>query len=90
MKNITTFGIWGNTDKKSFWRVLPKILSWSNTKNLKPSLTKRIIKHPNLKNKNILLFGLPENRTKIKNKMWVHVNLCRSEDDPQWKIVPFG
>ena len=44
----------------------------------------------NLKNKNILLFGLPENRTKIKNKMWVHVNLYRSEDDPQWKIVPFG
>ena len=57
MKNISTFGIWGNTDKKSFWRVLPKILSWSNTKNLKPSLTKRIIKHPNLKNKNVDVFN---------------------------------
>ncbi len=57
MKNITTFGIWGNTDKKSFWRVLPDILSWSNTKKLKPSITKRIVEHPNFKNKNIDVFN---------------------------------
>ncbi len=36
------FGIWGNTDKKSFWKILPEILSWASKNNLKPFLTKRI------------------------------------------------
>ena len=36
------FGIWGNTDKKIFWKILPEILSWANKNNLKPFLTKRI------------------------------------------------
>lgn len=53
MKNISTFGIWGNTDKKSFWRVFPDILRWSKTKNLIPLITKRIFKHPNFNNKNL-------------------------------------
>lgn len=53
MKNISTFGIWGNTDKKSFWRVFPDILIWSRTKNLTPIVTKRIFKHPNFNNKNL-------------------------------------
>lgn len=53
MKNISTFGIWGNTDKKSFWRVFPDILIWSRTKNLIPLVTKRIFKHPNFNNKNL-------------------------------------
>jgi len=53
MKNISTFGIWGNTDKKSFWRVFPDILIWSRTKNLTPLVTKRIFKHPNFNNKNL-------------------------------------
>lgn len=53
MKNISTFGIWGNTDKKSFWRVFPDILRWSRTKNLIPLITKRIFKHPNFNNKNL-------------------------------------
>ena len=36
------FGIWGNTDKKIFWKILPEILSWASKNNLKPFLTKRI------------------------------------------------
>jgi len=53
MKNISTFGIWANTDKKSFWRVFPDILSWSKSKNITPHITERIIKHPNFKTKNL-------------------------------------
>ena len=36
------FGIWGNTDKKIFWKILPEILTWASKNNLKPFLTKRI------------------------------------------------
>lgn len=53
MKNISTFGIWANTDKKSFWRVFPDILLWSKSKNITPHITERIIKHPNFKTKNL-------------------------------------
>ena len=38
------FGIWGNTDKKIFWKILPEILSWASKNKLKPFLTKRIFK----------------------------------------------
>ena len=40
--SFKNFGIWGNTDKKIFWKILPEILSWANKNNLKPFLTKRI------------------------------------------------
>ena len=36
------FGIWGNTDKEIFWKILPEILSWASKNKLKPFLTKRI------------------------------------------------
>lgn len=48
MNNKATFGIWGNTDKKLFWKVLPNILSWARKKKLEPFLTSRIIEHPNM------------------------------------------
>ena len=35
-----TFGIWGNTDKESFWKTLPEIISWAESNNLDPYLTK--------------------------------------------------
>ena len=41
------FGIWGNTDKSSFWDALPKIISWSNRKDLEVYLTSRILNHTN-------------------------------------------
>jgi len=41
------FGIWGNTDKSSFWDILPDILSWSKRNGLSVSLTKRIIQNWN-------------------------------------------
>jgi len=44
----------------------------------------------NIKDKNILLFGMPENSTTKGYKYWVNVNIFRSKDDPQWKIVPNG
>ena len=47
MNAPTTFGIWGNTDKESFWETLPDIIDWSEINNLKPHLTKRILDHKN-------------------------------------------
>ena len=41
------FGIWGNTDKFSFWDVLPKIMSWSKNNGLEVYLTNRILNHEN-------------------------------------------
>tara|TARA_Y100000996_G_C22516751_1_gene640721 strand:- start:98 stop:967 length:870 start_codon:yes stop_codon:yes gene_type:complete len=38
------FGIWGNTDKEIFWKILPEILSWASKNKFKPFLTKRIFK----------------------------------------------
>lgn len=38
-----TFGIWGNTDKTSFWETLPDILSWADENYLVAHLTTRII-----------------------------------------------
>ena len=38
-----TFGIWGNTDKNSFWETLPEILSWADENELIVHLTTRII-----------------------------------------------
>ena len=42
--SLKKFGIWGNTDKEIFWKILPKILSWASKNKLKPFLTKRIFK----------------------------------------------
>ena len=47
MNAPTTFGIWGNTDKESFWKTLPDIIAWSKINNLNPHLTKRILDHKN-------------------------------------------
>ena len=53
------FGIWGNTDKESFWVILPKILDWADKNKLTVLLTKRILNHPNAK---------PLSRDQIKSK----------------------
>ena len=60
MNKKSTFGIWGNTDKKLFWKVLPKILSWSEKKQLEPFLTSRILQHPNIGNMNAKLIETKE------------------------------
>ena len=39
MKKI---GIWGNTEKRIFWDIFPKILSWADKNELQPYITKRI------------------------------------------------
>ena len=36
------FGIWGNTEKEIFWKILPEILAWAEKNKIKPFLTKRI------------------------------------------------
>ncbi|MBA65661.1 MAG: NAD(+) kinase [Candidatus Marinimicrobia bacterium] len=46
--SVKKFGIWGNTDKKIFWEILPDILSWAMKKELVPYLTKRISKNSKL------------------------------------------
>ena len=46
--SVKKFGIWGNTDKKIFWEILPDILSWAKKKELVPYLTKRISKNSKL------------------------------------------
>ena len=39
---IRAFGIWGNTDKKTFWDFLDDILIWAKNQNLEPFITTRI------------------------------------------------
>ena len=43
MKKPSSFGIWGNTEKDSFWETLPHILNWSKEKGLTVHLTKHIV-----------------------------------------------
>ena len=47
MNHPKSFGIWGNTDKESFWEILPDILAWSGKKGLDAYLTTRILNHEN-------------------------------------------
>ena len=47
MNKLSSFGIWGNTEKESFWEVLPSILEWSKKKNIEPYITSRIFEHSN-------------------------------------------
>ncbi len=51
MKKPISFGIWGNTEKQSFWDTLPKIIDWSIDVGLKTYLTKRILDHKNVSKK---------------------------------------
>lgn len=43
MKKPRRFGIWGNTEKPAFWKLLPKIISWAEAKDLEVYLTTRIV-----------------------------------------------
>jgi len=43
MKKPSSFGIWGNTDKDSFWETLPHVLDWAKEKGLTVHLTKHIV-----------------------------------------------
>ena len=45
MNHPKSFGVWGNTDKESFWEILPDILAWSGKKGLDTYLTTRILNH---------------------------------------------
>ncbi|MFL2982996.1 MAG: NAD(+)/NADH kinase [Candidatus Neomarinimicrobiota bacterium] len=45
MSQPKKFGIWANTDKNSFWKVLPDIISWSKGIGLDSYLTTRIFEH---------------------------------------------
>jgi NAD+ kinase len=47
MNILSSFGIWGNTEKESFWEVLPSIIEWSKKKNIEPYITSRIFEHSN-------------------------------------------
>ena len=47
MNHPESFGVWGNTDKESFWEILPDILAWSGKKGLDAYLTTRILNHEN-------------------------------------------
>lgn len=47
MKIIRKFGIWGNTDKQSFWNLLPDLLLWAKKNNLEVCITNKIKSHPN-------------------------------------------
>jgi len=39
------FGIWGNTEKESFWELLPGLLNWSNENKIEAFITTRIKNH---------------------------------------------
>ncbi len=47
MKIPKKFGVWGNTEKSSFWKVVPEIIDWSITRGMECYLTTRIINHHN-------------------------------------------
>lgn len=40
-----TLGLWANTDKSNFWEILPKIMDWSNKKNIQIHVTEKIYLH---------------------------------------------
>ena len=42
MNKPTSFGIWANTDKPAFWKVLPDIISWAKNKSIDLFITTRI------------------------------------------------
>ena len=42
MNKPTNFGIWANTDKPAFWKVLPDIISWAKNKSIDLFITTRI------------------------------------------------
>ena len=42
MNKPNSFGIWANTDKPSFWKVLPDIVSWAKNKSIDLYITTRI------------------------------------------------
>ncbi len=46
MITLKSFGIWGNTDKDSFWEILPDILNWADEKNLLVYASQRILNAP--------------------------------------------
>ena len=37
-----TLGLWANTDKSNFWEIFPKIMDWSNKKNIQIHVTEKI------------------------------------------------
>ena len=49
MRKFKKIGIWGNTEKKSFWKLLPGLLEWSRKNSLEVFLTTRIMNNPNAK-----------------------------------------
>ena len=42
MNKTTSFGIWANTDKPAFWKVLPDIVSWAKDRGIDLHITTRI------------------------------------------------
>ena len=42
MNKTTSFGIWANTDKPAFWKVLPDIVSWAKDRGIDLYITTRI------------------------------------------------
>ena len=42
MNKTTSFGIWANTDKPAFWKVLPDIVSWAKGRGIDLHITTRI------------------------------------------------
>ena len=49
MRKLKKIGIWGNTEKKSFWKLLPGLLKWSNKNSIEVFLTTRIMNNHNAK-----------------------------------------
>jgi len=42
LNKTTSFGIWANTDKPAFWKVLPDIVSWAKGRGIDLHITTRI------------------------------------------------
>ena len=37
-----TLGLWANTDKDIFWKILPEIIDWANRKKIQIFATEKI------------------------------------------------
>ncbi|MCK5330313.1 MAG: NAD(+)/NADH kinase [Candidatus Marinimicrobia bacterium] len=59
MKQPVKFAIWANTDKSSFWELLPGIIAWADANRLKIYLTTRILSE--IKDKSCSSCGVIEN-----------------------------
>ena len=53
-----TFGLWANTDKDTFWNILPEIIEWADRKKIQIFATEKIQSNSRYNFKDIPQIGI--------------------------------